>query len=276
MTYAHQLTRFVGIDFSGARDAGRHCWICIAEATGASLHVQACWPALALPDSSIAREQALAALARWIARQGPCLIGCDFPFSLPRAALNMPDYVEFCRTFPDRFTTPAMLRAACTANGREFRRITDRIARAPFAPGNLRLYRQTYYGIRLILAPLVLSGAACVLPFQPQYPGKPWLIEVCPAITLRQLGIRARGYKGAGGDAQEQRARIQAELTAYGICIPQSVADKMLADRHGDALDSVVAAITAWCVRDHLTPPDAAVAAEGWIYTPPIISQRSN
>jgi hypothetical protein len=262
------LSTFTGLDFSGARDAGRHAWISQGRAGHSRLEVWDCRPAAELPGSGAAREVCLPALARWISELGDCLIGCDFPFSLPLEVMGNEGWETFVSSFARRFPTPEALRAACQSQGgHERRRQTDRETRAPFAPGNLRLYRQTYYGIRDVLAPLVLEGAACVLPFQHPIPGRPWLIEICPAVTLRRLDLCSRSYKGPGERCRLERQHLLDRLVELGMQLPARVRQRALDDDGGHALDSLVALLTAWSVRDALVV-GAPIASEGYIYVP--------
>ncbi|GBD17429.1 hypothetical protein HRbin26_02349 [bacterium HR26] len=261
-------TTFIGLDFSGARDAGRHAWISQGRASHSRLEVWDCRPAAELPGSGTAREVCLPALARWISELGDCLIGCDFPFSLPLEVMGLEGWETFVSRFARRFPTPEALRTACQSQeGHERRRQTDRETRAPFGPGNLRLYRQTYYGIRGVLSPLVRAGAACVLPFQHPIPGRPWLIEVCPAVTLRWLDLYGRSYKGPGERQRLERWRLLDRLVERGMQLPARVRQRALDDDGGDALDSLVALLTAWSVRDALVV-EAPLASEGYIYVP--------
>ena len=269
------LTTFVGLDFSGARDAGRHTWISQGRASHSRLEVWDCRPAAELPGSGAAREVCLPALARWIRELGDCVIGCDFPFSLPLEVMGRESWETFVSSFARRFPTPEALRAACrTQEAHERRRQTDRETRAPFAPGNLRLYRQTYYGIRDVLSPLVQAGTVCVLPFQRPIPGRPWIIEVCPAVTLRRLGLYDRRYKGLGERRCLERQRLLDRLADRGMQLPERVRKRALEDGGGDALDSLVALLTAWFVRDALAV-DAPSVLEGYIYAPEMSSVAS-
>jgi hypothetical protein len=165
-----------------------------------------------------------------------------------------------------------MFRSVCRAasNGSELKRVTDRESLTPFSPYNIRLYRQTYFGIRDILVPLVQDGLVCVLPMQPTAPGKPWLIEICPASTLKAERLYWP-YKGKSEKYQRGRTRILEELAARA---PLSISTRLrliiLDEPGGDALDSLVAAFAAYRV---LRNPDSpwipstdAYALEGYVY----------
>lgn len=259
---------FVGIDFSGARDAGKHIWICEGVDHGQTLHVVRCRPAAELPGSGIAREQCLPALVAWIGEQRRCVIACDVPFSLPSPCLVTLDWNQLLEDIAATFPTPEHLRAACrTPEGHERRRATDQVTHAPFGPGNLRLYRQTFYAIRDLLAPLVRAGVASVLPFHDLDRDRAVLIEACPAVTLRRLGVTPRRYKGSGELTRAARERILSVLEARGVRIATDLRERILSQRRGDALDSVIAAYTAWRapLRRIDRPP---FRWEGQIYLP--------
>ena len=83
------------------------------------------------------------------------------PFSLPKDLIEAESWAEFLERFPERFRTETDFRESCTDSAlrigdrKELRRRTDIEAAAPFCAYNLRIYRQTYYGIRDLLGPLV-------------------------------------------------------------------------------------------------------------------------
>ena len=87
------------------------------------------------------------------------------------------------------FGYPLTFKTKCNdaAGNNELKRKTDEETSTPFSPYNLRMFRQTYFGIKDILAPLVIDKIACVLPMQQPEQYKPWIIEICPASTLKNL-----------------------------------------------------------------------------------------
>ncbi|MFP5501598.1 MAG: hypothetical protein ACLGIN_03855, partial [Candidatus Sericytochromatia bacterium] len=170
-------------------------------------------------------------------------------------------------------------RAACRAatGGQEIKRETDRLARVPFNAFNLRVYRQTYYGLREVIAPLVRSGRAAVLPMQPPAEDRAWVLEVCPASTLKRLGLyytaagRPWSYKGRTEAHQAARARLWLALTdRYGLRAGPAKRRAAIEDAGGDALDAVIAACaTAEAIESPLALPAScreAAPVEGYIY----------
>jgi len=73
-----------------------------------------------------------------------------------------------------------------------------------------------------------------------------WLLEVCPASTLKQEGLY-RSYKGKTDAHRMARARIleSLERTGYLVIAAQAIRSLILEDPGGDALDSVIAALAS-------------------------------
>jgi hypothetical protein len=264
--------RIYGVDFSGAAQAGRKIWITRGAIEGRALLIQSCLQAAHLPGSSQERDRCLAALKDLVRQEQASVFGFDFPFGLPRDLVSEKTWEDFILSFPQAYDSPEHFRDAARglAGGRELKRITDHEARTPFSPYNLRLYRQTYFGIRDLLAPLVKDRLACVLPMQVARPDRAWLLEICPASTLQREGLK-QPYKGRGTHHYEARVRIlEAIEKAIPLQVPGSLRSLILEDREGDALDSVIAAVAAFRT---IRSPDGvevadnqAYAIEGYVY----------
>lgn len=239
------IERFIGIDFSGATRAGNSIWVAQAILQGDVAKIEDCRPASELPRSGPAREQCLPAVVDFICRQQRSLVGCDFPFSLPGSMVAASTWRQFALTFASRFPDPDSFLADCRrlGEGREIKRDCDRDSRVPFAAYNLRIYRQTFYGIRDVLAPLIARSGAVVLPMQRPRLGKPWMIETCPASTLKKLGLYL-SYKGVGPAPRAARRRIIQGLVEQRLLAPLYPAQRRAAldNTGGDALDSMIAA----------------------------------
>jgi hypothetical protein len=263
---------FFGLDFSGARDAGRKIWLAALEhdAARSRPRVLSLVRAAELPGGGVSREDALAALRAFVISQTSAVFGCDFPFSLPAACIAQPDWRAFARAFAVQYTSPADLIAAGKQSGRELRRLTDRRTATPLAPTNLRLASQTFYGIRDLLAPLAAAGQAQILPLTAPARGtstRPVLIEVCPASLLK-ANHQYFPYKGRGEHPRAARARLLAWLASARIDIPEASHALALADCEGDALDAILAAVAAWLADIARPLPDAETdwRIEGWVY----------
>ena len=74
--------RVYGVDFSGAKDAGKKIWIAQAVPRGQGIMVEACAPSTELLQCSAERGEVLSALRDFIADAGDAAFGCDFPIQL--------------------------------------------------------------------------------------------------------------------------------------------------------------------------------------------------
>ncbi len=262
-------TCFIGIDFSAARDAAHRTWVTLAVGDHDQLTLVEMCPARALLEDL--SQPVTAALVSFIARSGSSIIGCDACFSLPLPLVDT-TWEEWLSTYHRRFPDADALRhAGRDPSGRERKRLTDRLLQAPFAPTNLRLFRQTDAWLREVLYPLVQRRMVAVAPFHPRTPDRPYLLEVCPAVSLRVLGLPYRGYKGTRASAQAARIRILRDLQDLGVMVPPALSDIVVAQPGGDALDSIVAAVSVWLVmmqQPALSNLPAEATREGWIYAP--------
>jgi hypothetical protein len=236
------------------------------------LHLDACCPATTLTGGAAERGAALAALRALIGVSPDAAFGFDFPFALPQVLMGAGSWTDFALGFGDRYPDADAFRYACReASGwQELKRVTDVEARTPFSPYNLRLYRQTYYGIRDLLAPLVRASLVSVVPMQPVRRGRAPLLEVCPASALKR-GDRYAPYKGRTPDHRARREEILAWLVAPDEIVPpaDTVRDRAVDDDEGDALDALIATvITFRAVSDGagLTTDDPLERIEGKVF----------
>jgi hypothetical protein len=266
--------RVYGIDFSGAMNAGRKIWAAAGTIQDNMLVIEKCDRIGALTGAGVDHEECLTGLFQFVAEQRDAVFGLDFPFGLPREVIvDSSDWEHFILSFPDRYLNPQAFRACCRtwANNRELKRCTDRMQQTPWAPYNLRLYKQSFYGMGHLLAPLVGQGLVCVLPMQQPLRGRPWLVEVCPASTLKKLGP-SQPYKRRDKPAQTAREQILDKLEETGDInrIPSEIRSKVIGDSEGDALDSILAALATFrALRNfHVPLPDwyEAHQVEGYVY----------
>jgi len=263
-----------GIDFSGAKKAGTKIRVTSATIAGDALKIEDCRQAKDLPGSATERDRCLGTLQHFISTQKACAFGLDFPFGLPRALAEANSWEKFVLSFSNHYPSPEKFRDMCraAAGGYELRRLTDEESDTPWSPYNLRLYRQTYFGIRDVLGPLVRDKMAYVLPMQRASKGKPWLFEVCPASTLKKIGLYLVPYKGANKEKRVRRTRILEGIEETGVILIQTSAlrAKVLDDPDGDALDSVIAAFATFraflnLARSTVQGSDS-YALEGYVY----------
>ena len=245
--------RVAGVDFSGARDAGRHIWIAKGLSTERGLLIDTLRRADALPTGGVAFADALQGLCDYVATLTDSIVGFDFPFSIPATLIEQTTWVAFVRDFAERYPAPQDFRESCRerTGGKELKRLTDVEARVPWCAYNLRLYRQTWAGIRHVLAPLVLRKQARVVPVQTPKDGLPVIAEICPASFLKRQNLYFP-YKGRGPELREARAAILTELARRRLIVPVRgrMRVSMLDDTGGDALDAVLSAVCAAGISD--------------------------
>jgi hypothetical protein len=268
--------RVYGVDFSGAKDAGRRIWIAGGRAEGDILRIDRCSPAYEWLKCGRDRKECLVALRRMIAGEKGGAFGLDFPFGLPRDLVKHKEsWEDFVLSFPGDYATADSFRRRCleAGEGRELKRVTDQEAKTPFSAYNLRLYRQTYYGIRDVLHPLVRDQQACVLPMQQSLPDRPWVLEICPASTLKLRWVDVYlPYKGRTDGHRAIRERILERLASTGrVSVHNvSVRSQILDDGGGDALDSVIAAFATFgALQDPslgFSGDTNVCALEGYVY----------
>lgn len=272
MISSPDLCRIVyGIDFSGAREAGKRIWIARGIIKGDVLLITECSKAEDKLGPGGNRGQILKALSEFISKRNDSIFGLDFPFGIPRSLIKEESWEQFVISFEDTYSTPEKFRTVCKlrTDDRELKRFTDSEAKTPLSPYNLRLYKQTYFGIRDVLGPLIKDNTVCVLPMQRPLPHRPWVLEVCPASTLKRENL-SLPYKGGGEIKRTARVKILEGIKRTGLVKIEKLAlrPKILEDRGGDALDSVIAAFATFrALRDRFTfDRDSPYIFEGWVY----------
>ncbi|MFB6140938.1 MAG: DUF429 domain-containing protein [Halosimplex sp.] len=261
-------SRVLGVDFSGADDAGRAIWLTEARHTGTGLIVEDCYRAA--DEWGADRERAHAGVRRR-ATDGFAVVGFDFPFSLPQALLD-----EHCgrtwRGLVDWVTgdgpdDPDVFASTCRSTARGYtgdgtaalRRETD-LRRAALCPYGTRVQYQTFYGVRNVLAGLADESDVAVAPMQSVESGADAtrVVEVYPAATFGWLGLYREGYKG------EHRERRATNLEGIEACSVDVGEFRETYEASHDALDSLAAAVSAG--RVEADPPRHGPREEGHIY----------
>jgi len=256
----HPPQHIYGIDFSGAQDAGKKIWIAEGVVKTDLLLIEDCFMARDLQGSGNELDICLLALKDFIKENQDAAFGLDFPFGLSYVLVKQESWKEFIIAFPNLYDGPDHFRQTSFSNAgnRELKRKTDEEAETPFSPYNLRIFKQTYYGISEILHPLIQNNHACVLPMQKPAPKKPWIIEICPASTLQSLKLYHLQYKGRTDQHRHNRWEILQEIVRIGpIHIDQpEICRKIIEDTGGDALDSVIAAMATFrALKNNVPPP---------------------
>ena len=260
-----------GVDFSGAKDAGKKIWIARGVTEEDVLVITECFQAEDLPGSGRDRESSLEALGKFISEQKDSIIGLDFPFGIPRVLAKKESWEKFVLSFRATYTSPGEFRKECTlaSGGIELKRFTDFKAKTPFSPYNLRLYRQTYFGIRDVLGTLIMNNTVCVPPMQKPLPDRAWVLEICPASTLKRENLHF-SYKGRGEIKRAARVRILDSIEKTGVLKIKgsSLRVTIVDNAGGDALDSVIATFATFrALRNRLIfDKNSPYALEGWVY----------
>lgn len=255
--------KFVGIDFSGAKDAGKKIWIAEGAEDDGRIAVTTLIPASELPQSGADRSAALPAVVRHIAGLGHSIVGIDAPNSLPRG-FSPDGWAPWFASFASSHASAEHFRVACRAatGGKESKRPCDITAKTPFAAWNLRLYRQTWHSLVELYAPLLAAKAVTVAPFQRADNKRPRLAEICPASTLKRLGLYG-SYKGRKL-ANERRKLLSEMIRRAALRVSRRLSERAIDDRGGDALDALIALAAAVRCREQIEQHDAA--SEGEVY----------
>jgi hypothetical protein len=252
------FTTVYGVDFSGARLAGRNAWLARLEPVRRG--------PVPFRLAELARLEALCGTAE----RGPVLVhlverirashgalwAMDFPFGLPievmPAGARWPDQLAFLAEWgEDAYGAgvECLRRAQALGGPNHIRRLTDHEVKAPFDCYHYRIIYQTFYGMRDVLGPLWAVPRTAVLPFQYRKLARAdrVLVEACPASTLKRLGLPHQNYKQATGGpltARRRRTRraILAGLAAH-VLVGATDHRRMMRNPGGDALDALIAAV---------------------------------
>ncbi len=258
-----------GVDFSGAKLAGRNTWVARIEPSAIGR------PAYRLTELSSLerlcgtgeRRVALSHLISLVRSSDQALWALDFPFGLPVEVMSegasWPDQLEFLRAWGDDdygVGLECLRRARALGGPGHIRRLTDIEAKAPFDPYHYRIIYQTFYGMRDVLGPLWRHKHTAILPFQYRRLGsaRRVLVEACPASTLKRMGLPHQNYKQPeGGPLTHKRRRTRRAILA-GLAEHVSISEfhrrVMMRNGGADALDAVIAALGAagaWGTCDH-------------------------
>ena len=255
-----------GVDFSGSRNAARNIWVGAWDGRA---------PAVTSNEFSYAQLVDRIASSADDGRRHVWLI--DAPFGLARSLLEAhgvtptwPATIEWLRAF----ASPREWRRACRKVSRkEPKRDVDTRASTPFAPTNLRLFKQTWACIVQVLAPLAEREGVAVLPFHT--PARAdmshvWVGEGCPSSALRDRDWPRTGYKGREAANRHHRAELADLLVRSGVPIEETSLRRAIGDHEGDALDSLLLLPSSVRFADHdpraIIQDDPNAMLEGWVY----------
>lgn len=246
----------LGVDFSGARDAGDKIWLAEGRSADNSLNISRVYSLSHVGAKS--RDEALSELVDRVRNCGYDVVGFDFPFGLPASVIEKDDWATFVEKF-DSFVDsgtegdrPAeRFRNECRdrAGEEDRRRATDCCWDAQ-CPYGVRIRSQTYHGISRVLKPLLCAGVS-IRPQRPTSDASPTVVEVYPAATVEcELSLDSSGYKGTSQSARDKRIRIVEKLENHYPPVSFENQDAIDGPRlhavcSDDALDSVLAALSA-------------------------------
>jgi hypothetical protein len=258
-----------GVDFSGAKLAGRNTWVAHIEPAGRRRPAYRLAELTCLEKLSGTAERgaALAHLVGLIAASDGALWALDFPFGLPVEVMapgaRWPRQLDFLGAWgEDAYAAgvECLRRAQALGGPMHIRRQTDSEARAPFDCYHYWIIYQTFFGMRDVLGPLRLLRHTAIVPFQYRRlpAARRVLVEACPSSTLKRLGLPHNNYKQPEGGALTRKRRRARRLILDGLLRHVRADDRqrrvMMRNPGGDALDAVIAAVgaaQAWDAADH-------------------------
>ena len=259
-----------GVDFSGAKLAGRNTWVARLERRNVSRGRRFALTDLACVEHACGTAERAAALSHLVgvikSSEG-ALWSMDFPFGLPLEVLEKgtrwPQQVEFLRQWgEDAYGVglECLARAKRLGGPMHIRRLTDVEAKAPFDCYHYRIIYQFFYGLRDVLGPLADTRGTAILPFQYRRlpSARRVVIETCPSSTLKRMGLPHQNYKQpAGGPLSPRRLQTRRAIlddVSRRVLIEPRHRRVIMRNGGGDALDAVLAAVGgeyAWGAADH-------------------------
>lgn len=258
---AAEFRTVFGVDFSGAKLAGRNTWIAaIRPAKRGPSHLVSlhCLEALA---GTAERSAALAHLVALVRESDRALWAMDFPFGLPIEVMAVgagwPDQLTFLGEWgEDAYGAgvECLRRARLLGGPLHIRRQSDLEAKTPFDCYHYRIIYQTFYGMRDVLGPLRRVPGTAILPFQ--YGRLPTarriVVESCPSSVLKILGLPHQNYKQTTGGPLVRKRLLTRHAILTGLApfvnIDPPHRRAIMRNGGGDALDAVIAAVGAWRV----------------------------
>jgi hypothetical protein len=260
---------FGGIDFSGAKEPLSNLWTAVGEERDGRLCIISLCPHPYRADlSSFVAEG-------WRRHANPepgarILWGADFPFGLPVDAVSTIEGLRerswrgLASWVADR--PPDEIKEALPGFLKTPRR-TD--TGGALAPLDLRLYRQTLEGIRLLWE-MRDTADVSIVPSAPRPDAETVLIEVYPSGAVKDLGMKGSRAPSRPGEVRARPAAFRPFLSFDHACMEATAVTLE------DARDACIACLVAWFCRDDLDQPyrldrvpRELVELEGWIYRPP-------
>jgi len=281
-----------GIDWSGAKAAGKKVWIADATCRKGQLTINTVVQAAS--KEGIGAKTADEVLDKLVATlsgpDAPDWVGIDCAFSLPQETMKRlkPDTWEglIAAVGPD-YETPTELRNACREDlkegAKEEKRDIDIAALTAWSPYNLRMVAQTFHGMRL-LHRLREGRVASILPFDAVSNEKPNVLEICPGTSLEAAGLSGIRYKAGSRKTNPGRHRAREIVMGriskvWDVHISADLYQLAVNDTEGDAVDAILAAISTafdaalktpeWHAQTRAKTSEMKLRGEGWVYSDP-------
>lgn len=258
----------VGVDFSGASDAGKHIWVTEATADGDELLVERCY-SVEEATGSVDRQSALEELVTAINDSGDCSVGLDFPFGIPEVVTEAETWSGtldwICdQTDPDSFHEACKEKYAGSGGDGKY---GSRVTEARQNVGGLcsygwRIRMQTFYGVSEVLRKL--QGKASFPPMEPTE-SRTKIVETYPAATFESIRANRTGYKAKRYADHERRFQNVESLKSEGVVFANRDACRF-AQCDDNALDSVAAAFATHRSSAEVESNTKAYRTEGHIY----------
>ena len=259
-----------GVDFSGARLAGRNLWVAELRPVrrGSKRYVLESLVNAERACGTAERSTTMAWLVERIAKSDRTLWAMDFPFGFPIEVLPprtpWDAQLDWLTGWDDdaySLGVECLRRARALGGPIHIRRLTDVEARAPFDCYHYRIIYQAFHGMRDVLGPLRRLRHTAILPFQYRRlpSARRVLVEACPSSTLKRLGLPHQNYKQPEGGPLTRRRRLTRRALIDGLAAHVRIDDAqrrlMMRNGGGDALDALIAAVgglQAWRDADHV------------------------
>jgi len=254
----------VGVDWSGSKTCGKAVCLAECELRDECMHVVQVVQAHRLPGSGWERNVCLPAVRRFLREKlDTCVedrrslwVGVDSAMSVAMEINGgRKPWKAWLGHVKKNHPTPESFREECaslasTCGPKEPKRRCDAMARTPFAPQNLRMYRQTYYAATELAWPLIQEEIGTVVPMMDPCKDKVNLFECCPASLLKsQAKSLYKPYKGTSASHRTARQHIlDALLNGQLLHVPvelraSETRSMVIDDTGGDALDSILCAV---------------------------------
>jgi hypothetical protein len=253
-----------GVDFSGAKRAGRNIWIARTERRARGRLALVALDRLEALCGTAERAPCLAELVRMINASDAALWGIDCPFGLPIELFppesTWADQFAFIGEYGEEayacglecIARTKQLGAGPLRTALHCRRLTDLDSKAPFDAFHYRMVYQTFYGLRDVVQPLARTPGTAVLPFQyrklPR--AKRVAVECCPSSVLKKHRLPHQNYKQPKGGPLTRLQRVTRHAILEGLGKWVRIGDRhrrmMMRNPGGDALDAVIAAVGAF------------------------------